>query len=322
MTPKSNHTPSLQPLVNPITEPPATFIGTNSLNAVRAPIQKCPLITRHPLHTYLLPRLCPVCYSSRERNLAFFDAQILRDSGLTSRENWGYSRSNNVVDGRSKRISRKSTAKGKLIPLICVEEGKLNRLAKLEEEEREREKLNTKVMEEAKIEVKDVTHRTPNTDRQSIVGSEVGSEFSRMVNNLLEERDNGLVKTEKATAQTETGNKQLQNAFSVGLSAETPSSIVSTSSWGLGWWGRNTPSSTPLVVSSPKLLATSSTSSPGSMVATIQAPEKTSLRNEYEPITKDILKSGDGAMKDDLGRNMSAMNKIMGFATGGTSSRK
>ncbi|KAK5086315.1 hypothetical protein LTR05_003483 [Lithohypha guttulata] len=85
----------------------------------------CSLVLRHPLHTFILPLLCSSCETQRLQNIARFEALTIKES--IDRDVRKSDLLGGVIDAERKKIARKSTGKGKLIPLICVEEGRIRR---------------------------------------------------------------------------------------------------------------------------------------------------------------------------------------------------
>lgn len=81
---------------------------------------QCPIIKRHPLHTFLIPNLCLVCGRVRERNIARFEAQAIKDNvemALTAGSRNGKGLQSSVITDEQRKISPPKGKKG-TIPLI------------------------------------------------------------------------------------------------------------------------------------------------------------------------------------------------------------
>lgn len=82
----------------------------------------------HPLHTFTVPTLCPSCCVLRESNLARFEARAIKESVDREGRPGGGGNRGRIVDfwAERKKISssKAGPGRGKLIPLICVEEGR------------------------------------------------------------------------------------------------------------------------------------------------------------------------------------------------------
>ncbi|KAK5944203.1 hypothetical protein PMZ80_003484 [Knufia obscura] len=305
--PTSLHNGKSDSKSNPGNEPPLT----------PAP---CPNPTRHPLHTYILPFLCPACHRARVENIAHFEAQTIRET-VEREAKFGYSK-NGVVDPERKKISRRSAArrKGELIALICVEEGRLGReggvvepvgetsggvgvggedgngsgvVSGVVEQEQEQDEESRKLIEEME-----------QMNAQIQVGATGMGSGSAVVVKADKDKDRSA----------DVGSRDSQSQNVSAATSNTAAATAATSGW--SWWGRSTASA-----STPVSNSTSPAHAKG--VSPVSTTQKQDLKHK-KTASRISMSSPRPASprvnvpRDVLGRNQKGMNRIMGWDGGGT----
>ncbi|KAK5070628.1 hypothetical protein LTR64_000301 [Lithohypha guttulata] len=287
----------------------------------------CSLVLRHPLHTFILPLLCSACQTQRLQNIARFEALTIKESiDRDVRKGDGLG---GVVDAERKKIARRSTGKGKLIPLICVEEGRIRR--------REVRKSTLKQIE-LKLGGELVVGEEHKEDQVTSNPEEDGESTSGI--------QKPATKTEAMTASSGSASKGSKVAGSHGVEQDTHSTNVSitpivpaatpapSSSW--SWWGRST-----VVTSAPSFSAAAKTvpaaqgsgqahrgtttktnASKAAKAESGQPKSASTVPSASRPMSPGIDWSGmqerwkginNNVSRDVFGRNAKGMNRIMGF---------
>lgn len=171
---------------------------------------QCSVVACHPMHTYILPQLCPTCRLQREQNMARFELQTMKEA--IDREQWDYRKGSGpmgVVDNQRKIIRRRSACKGKLIPLICVEENKIG------------------------MEVLKEQARAEEFQRQNQDNSARSDDWTESENEAL--RSDNIADMSQSPASQTTNARASDNALSV---------------WARSWWTKNANSTSNSTVTS------------------------------------------------------------------------
>lgn len=270
-------------------------------------LSPCPIIARHPMHTYILPALCSSCRLSREQNIAKFELQTMKES--VDREQWGSRKGAGVpgvINTQRTRIHRRSAGKGKLIPLICVEE---NRISK--------EVLNEQPAE-------------TESQRRSLISNPGTINESPAYSQLSREPDND----DKSVGAMSTDSTQTWNTGSQDTSTKIAANALAL--WGRSWWNKSA-TSAPMSASNSE----PPTPLPQTLIHSrpresedreppifsipedseeIQSGDNGPCRNHSVDVdwteTEQTWKRISSEVKRDLhGRNVNAMEKIMAFDT-------
>lgn len=248
----------------------------------------CSLITRHPLHTFVIPGLCRSCHRVREQNMAIFEAEAMRENVSRALEGagggGGTSERGGVVDIGRRRIHRHGLEKGKMIPL------KLLQLHPAPVQDDPSGEVMWEEQENA---------RAGMTNSSDLVGGV--SINCLMPAPAMPEAVAMPVKEHAAEALLPVHSRDVSVA-----SAKTASS----------WWSWGKPSTPIASITSSKPAATVTPWSP-----TGTTMRKTSLeassRNGSSRLSWRTFSNID-VKRDILGRNMKGMNRIMGWETGDT----
>lgn len=243
----------------------------------------CPNLARHPLHTYILPLLCVSCQHARLQNIAHFEAQTIRES-VEREQAFGYNK-NGVVDPERKKIVRNSGArrKGELIPLICVEEARI-------------ENENIPAVEDV---------QQPETGAGEVVEQD---EESRKLVAEMEQMNAQIQATSIGSAVSETADKDVnadaeKGDSKSGQAPTTGKATTTSSSW--SWWGRSTANASPKPASpAPEKPQQDSKHKKRASIFSMGTPQPASPRVDVS--------------RDGFGRNLKGMNRIMGWDGGGT----
>lgn len=278
----------------------------------------CTIITRHPMHTYILPYLCSSCRLTREQNMARFELQTMKEA--IDRENWGYRKDGGpmgIIDSQRKRIHRRSAGKGKLIPLICVEENRIGKEALKEQA------LDDELKRQSQLSNSTATQFHDTESDQNVAADEVSSVGGSSV-------------------LSATSNSK-QDSFpqpAAALPSTNPISI-----WGRSWWSsKSTNSSVPYsaTISQPSTPlpqisaeSTAHVETPQRSPKTPKTPVKNTnrLREQTQADSIPAKKTGmdvdwshtqetwrginNEVTRDVHGRNAGAMSRIMASDTGG-----
>ena len=291
MTPIAADTPIHTRLINPYSSLTPALPSASVVSAAAADSRhtSCPISQRHPLQTYILPHLCSICQTTRVQNIARFEAQTIKES--VDREHWGYNRG--VVDPERKKINRRSAGRGKLIPLICVEEGRI----------RQRE-VRKSGLRELQGEVE---------------AMKLGAEHGPGMGDEENMPQRSVVLDGSATPQLHEGGAQgfheerresHPRMVPVAASTTTASAPTATSGW--SWWSRG--SSTPAQ-------ASTSEATPGQQQhqkqLSVSSPRGSSPRVDWSAMQDRWSRINSNVSRDVFGRNAQGMNRIMGWGGGG-----
>lgn len=241
----------------------------------------CPNPTRHPIHTYILPLLCPSCQHARLQNIAQFEAQTIRES-VEREQAFGHTK-NGVIDPERKKIVRNSGArrKGELIPLICVEEARI-------------EKENIPAAEDV---------QRHDTAASGVVEQD---DESRKLVAEMEQMDAQIEATSIGSAVVVTADRDASTDVEGRNSSPRQVSSTSgttTASSGWSWWGRGTANASPKAASpAPEKPQQDSGHKKTASRFSVGFPRPASPRVNVS--------------RDGFGRNLKGMNRIMGWDGG------
>lgn len=186
-----------------------------------------------------------------------------------------------------KRISRRSAQKGKLIPLICVEEGRIRRLEvrrstfrDMSEAAENTAEIGSEQVQEEKVErTEEIGYEIPLSSEQlDAVGKEVVVERRR--SSHLRETSSGSV--------------------------ESTATQASAGSWSAWWKG----GSGPEVPATPKMLHKRTDTMASEASRASSKIDWSGMQERWRGINNNVA-------RDMFGRNVKGMNRIMGWDSGG-----